>query len=105
MKRQLAAASLGITLGTGGCATAGRGIDNDIRVKLAPPGTSRADAKTLFGDPAAIAPILPARGPCIEEWRCLGPPSGPIESLVIRFDHAGKVCSWTTAESFTSSAM
>jgi hypothetical protein len=88
MKRKLAAAGLGISLGTGACATEGRGLDNDVAVKLAPPVTSRTDVKALFGKPAMMAPIQPALGACIEEWRYFGAPAAPMASLVVRFDRA-----------------
>src|SRR5262245_29240272 len=93
MKRKLAAASMGIALGTGGCT--GRGLYSDVAVKLAPPATSRADVKALFGKPSVIAP-MPV-GACIEEWRYFGATDEATPSLVVRFDRAGKLCSWTAA--------
>jgi hypothetical protein len=102
MKRKLAAASLGISLGTGGCATEGRGLDNDVIVKLAPPVTNRADVKALFGNPTVMGPIQPPRGACTEEWKYFGAPTAALASLVVRFDRAGKLCSWTAAPSLAA---
>jgi hypothetical protein len=101
MKRKLAAASLGLTLGTGGCVSAGRGLD-DVAVKLAPRVTSRSDVKMLFGHPDMIAPIT--GGPCSEEWRYFGAPNDILETLVVRFDRAGTLCSWTAAPNLTAAA-
>src|SRR5262245_6196071 len=103
MKRKLAAASLGITLGTGACVTARRGLDDDVAIKLAPRVTSRTDVKMLFGKPDEAIP-LPGQGTCTEEWRYFGSPNDPVESLIVRFNRAGRICSWSTAPNLAATS-
>jgi hypothetical protein len=81
---------------------AGRGLDRDIALKLAPPVTSRSDVKALFGKPSAVTPLEPPNGGCTEEWKYLGAPNAATESLVVRFDRTGKLCSWSSAPSQTA---
>jgi hypothetical protein len=89
----LVIASIAVT--AGGCVTAGRGLDDDIGVKLAPATTTKSDVKTLFGAPQVVNVVSPGQDTCVEEWSYQG--KAASKRLTVAFTSTGKICRWDTA--------
>jgi hypothetical protein len=87
----LVTASIADTLG--GCVMAGRGLDDDIHVKLAPAATTKSDVKTLFGKPQIVSKVSSGEDTCVEQWSY----QGTSKRLTVSFTSSGRLCSWGTS--------
>jgi hypothetical protein len=84
-----------IAVTSGGCVMAGRGLDDDIKVKLAPAATTKSDVKALFGKPQSVSVVTPDEDRCVERWTYESPSSA--RRLTLSFTSAGKICWWGTS--------
>jgi hypothetical protein len=79
----------------GGCVMAGRGLDDDIQIKLAPAATKKSDVKALFGNPQLVSTVAPNGDACVERWSYEG--SSPARRLTVSFTANGRICWWGTS--------